>query len=89
MQSDKIIAGIDIESESVQISWFGGRLSEPETVSMQVGVDKFKIPFARFIVKSKKIISLDMRQLNVTLIMKRVFLYLLFTIAALIKKMNI
>lgn len=54
MQSDKIIAGIDIESESVQISWFGGRLSEPETVSMQVGVDKFKIPFALFYREEQK-----------------------------------
>lgn len=47
-QDNKIIVGIDIESESVQISWFGDNLNEPETVSMQVGMDKFKIPFCLF-----------------------------------------
>lgn len=43
-----IMIGIDVEPEAVQISWFSNRLNEPETVGMQVGVDKFKIPFCLF-----------------------------------------
>lgn len=53
-QDNQIMIGIDIEPEAAQISWFGGRLAEPETVGMQVGVDKFKIPFCLFYREEKK-----------------------------------
>lgn len=43
-----VLVGIDIEPDNVQISWFGKNMKEPETIGLQVGVDKFKFPFCIF-----------------------------------------
>lgn len=39
-----VLVGIDIEPDNIQISWFGKNMKEPETIGLQVGVDKYKFP---------------------------------------------
>lgn len=43
-----VLVGIDIEPDNVQISWYGKNMREPETIGLQVGVDKYKFPFCIF-----------------------------------------
>lgn len=45
---NQVMIGMDLEPDNVQISWFGENLKEPQTVGMQIGVEKFKIPFCLF-----------------------------------------
>lgn len=43
-----VLVGVDIEPDNVQISWYGRNMKEPETIGLQVGVDKYKFPFCIF-----------------------------------------